>query len=437
MKNDNFCPLWIEGREQFSLSKYTSISLPQIDGVSLKKLGYDTAILGSFAKSEECLQKALSTPCFQLLRSQGVRIGIKPVFDIDLITKTHVLSPFDPSFKDWIACEIESLFKALPPFDFFVYESLALIFDEMGLNHDREHLLKEIASAEISLIEEVLKGRTGLVYLFPGEEHSLKEIALNVDSKTWLAFSSRAGNPFLDHLKIHPFLKNADPQEVKGLKLASLVNIGGVLQGGGLWPSVTLDLVQSVYPYLIDLNITPIPCVHGLPQPGSFLEASLIIASKTFKGSRFPEKDLSVWLKETQCREDISTLKEVRDLCVHLSTMRALLGEKNRDSLSKDDTKLLALSVLSRLQRLQGTSLDCLHFFLRDARRIVLHFIQSFNVTLNESMEDAGEKGFWTDFAIGAGSGVRNLGKVTLLKTPQLNPDCPRMQKIYHDAGWV
>lgn len=463
---NSFHPLWVEGRKQFFLSKHASICLPEwassvgssyLEAVNaLKNLGFDSVILGSFARSETVFGVSLKT-CFKEIREEGISIGIKPTFHIDAIAEIFALSPLDSKFKEWIRAEIQNFFKVLPSFDYLVYESLALIFDEMGLNEDDEHLKSELARFEIALLEEIIQGRCGLIYIVPGEEAEgqksfLKEIALEAYPRTWITFSSRRGNPFMDHLDIHPFLTKTTPAEVAGLQFASLVNIGGILQGGGLWPTVALDLVHAIYPSLINLKIIPLPCVHGLPLPGSFLEASLLISSKGVKGSRFPEQDLYLWLKRSHQESGIEALmqklKEIRSICIHLSQMRALLFEKSRDRVSAEDTKVLALCILYRLKALLKDSeneafkrnpsfKDYLYFFLRDAKRLVLHFIQSFNVATHESLEeDSGHPGFWTEFVPGAGSGLRSLGKVSLLKTPALEQGCPKMESIYKDAGW-
>lgn len=440
-----FNPIWIEGRNQRRVSKYTSLSIPHMSddaASSIKRIGYDTAILGSFGRSEEVLSTS-SSACFSKVRAQGIRIGLKATFDIDLMTKKFVLSPLNEFFRKFIEEEIDQIFKAVPPFDFLVYESLALIFDEMGLNQDDEHLNSEKARLEIALIEEMIRDRSGLLYILPGQDlHFLKELALDAGQQTGIMFSARLGDPFLDHLKINPFLLNSEPKELEGLQLATIVNAGAVQQGGGLWPSVAIDLVQSIYPHAIDLGITPIPCVHGLPKKGSFLEASLLIASKARSGKVFVEKELLLWLRENNYSEGIiNPIKEVRCICVNLSLMRHLLAEKRRDHISQEEIKLIAASTLYRLRSLSKVEdryfSDYLQFFVRDAARIILHFVQSFNVTLQETFEsEPGKMGFWTEFEAGIGSGVRSLGKVSLSKLPLLNTECERMRAIYAEAGW-
>jgi len=429
----DFKPLWIEGKKQFSLSQYTSISIPDLPYEAVKRFGVDTVILGSFAKNEVAGPPLTFIP---LKFDKDLRIGIKVTFNIDLMVKTYALSPWNTKFREFILDEITRVFDALPKFHFLVYESLALTYDEMGLNEDDEHLSSEIAKEEIALIEEIIRGKASLIYIFPSKVHALKEIAIDTDPATWLVFSSREGNPFQDHLKINPFLTESCSEDLKGFQLASLINTGSILQGGGLWPTVTLDLIQTLYPLMQDLHIIPIPCIHAVPKAGSFLEASLTITS---------EKDLLIWLKKHHGEGEplLKDLKEVRELCLHLSTMRALLLEKCRDTVSPEETRLLAASVFYRLKSLSLKKTkakrfqDYLEFFLRDASRIVLHFTQSFNITLQESFEqDSGKKGFWTEFTQGQGSGLRSMGKVTLAKTPLLDPSCPNMKAVYEDAGF-
>src|SRR5690606_29220922 len=77
------------------------------------------------------------------------------------------------------------------------------------------------------------------------------------------------------------------------------------------------------------------------------------------------------------------------------------------------------------------------HFFSLDAFRTLLHFIQSFNVVLQETLElGAGQKGFWTDFTPGTGSGLRSMGKVTFLKSPAVDVNSPEMVSILKESGY-
>ena len=465
-----FAPLWVDGKINFALSKATSIGLPdwltesEARDEAVKRildLSFDTLILGAIIRPEGAAQPfAAAAKELGELSQMGFKIGIKPTFYIDQLIGSFALSPFDSNFRKFLKSEIASLFASTADISYFVYESLSLLYDEMGLNQDDEHLFKEIAASEIALLEEILPESVELLYIFPGEDPEVKrrealnfrDIALTVSKRTRLVISTREGSPFLDHLKPHPFLLQ-DSQALQGFAYAAVVNLGGVQQGGGLWPSFPLDIYQRIYPLLHEKNITPLPVTQSIPRPGSFLAAALQFASSDLEHHFYLEKQLKAWIKlkrgEPDTERTLSIIRGVREIAIELSRMRTAISEAGRDLLSQEECKLLASSLYYSIRKVQkeceknpqnedgrATLQHYVDFFALDAYRTLLQFIQSFNVVLQEALElGPGKKGFWTDFTPGSGSGLRSMGKVTLLKTPAVDSGTPEMALILKECG--
>lgn len=465
-------PLWIEGKRSCSFSRTASLAVPEwilneaereVAARRIGDWGFNALIVGALAKQEisdvPCVSLA---PSFLEIQKKGIRIGIKPTFHIDQLIETLTISPFDKKFENYLKSEIEKIAEPSSPFDFFVYESLSLLYDEMGLNHDDDHLFKEIAQAEIALVEKMLPKGVSLIYLFPGDDPErkkreasvLQEIALKSSKTTILSISSRQGSPFLDHLQPHPFLRQKMAVKAEGFSYAALVNLGGIQQGGGLWPSVPLDIFQGIYPLLEEKGVMAIPIVHTIPEPDSFLGGALTLASHSREGPFYPEGELAKWLISVRCETEIdralALLRDVREIIVDFSRMREALREAGRDHLSHDECKTMACSLYYKIRKVEregnhwdGKSggepslRDYMRFFCRDAYRTLLHFIQSFNVVIQESLDLApGKKGFWTDFTPGSGSGLRGMGKVSLLKLPLIDQSIPEMAAIFKKAGY-
>ncbi|CRX38028.1 hypothetical protein [Estrella lausannensis] len=466
-----FAPLWVDGKKNFALSRATSIGLP--DWICDKEardeavrrvldLGFDTLIFGAIVRHEGAPQPfATITEELHNLGQRGLKVGIKPTFHVDQMIGSFALSPFDSKFRDFLSSEISTLFEKAESPSLFVYESLSLLYDEMGLNQDDEHLFKEIVIQEIALLEEILPKRIDLLFIFPGEDPEVKrrealnfkDIALSISSRTRLVISTREGSPFLDHLRPHPLLLQ-ESLALKGQASAAVVNLGGVQQGGGLWPSFPIDIYQRIYPLLHEKNFIPLPVTQSIPQKGSFLEAALKFTSVNPETHFSLERHLTAWLKRERKEADpqkaLSIIRGVREIIVELSKMRTAISEAGRDLLSQEECKLLASSLYYNIRKIQKECEKCakgkeggatleqyLSLFALDAYRTLLQFVQSFNVVLQEALElGPGKKSFWTEFTPGMGSGLRSMGKVTLLKAPLIDSGTPEMALILEESGY-
>src|SRR5690606_29786497 len=122
--------------------------------------------------------------------------------------------------------------------------------------------------------------------------------------------------------------------------------------------------------------------------------------------------------------------------------------EANRDSVLSEDCRVATESILSRLKELLLRSeklerkrlkranapsiSDYMQVFARDAQRIVLHFLQCFNLSYPHVLgsEELSES-FWMQLSPGAGQGIRSATKVVFATEPNSGPAGSRMEAIF------
>lgn len=459
-------PLWVGCDVKVFLNPLMESAIPSyaIDRSKLEKLcertvelGYNAILFGRregmSIVSGEAIQTDWKAIC-TCLHEYGLKIIVKASI-IDQINEVH--SPANKKFKKIVQNSIIEFRDAVQGIDFLFWESELLHPHYCQCKEADESTLKELVFMEMQSIEEALGNKTALIFYVPAPNlltasiHSqwLSELTHEAAGKTIIAFSSFAGDPVHDHAPLHPFWDQLRTHmHSSSTALLPLVNIGGVKQGEGLWPSLSLDLLDAI------LNRTErhsfagvISLVNFLPPPGGLLDCVLWITSEMLWRKRdaflLAETWFSAYHPEWNFPAFAEDFKSIRQIAIHLSRLRSLNLELGRDAISSEEGKALSETLLATLKALEikcgkiKKNSDAPSFyeyfmhFARDARRIILYFLQCLNISIpNVLNQEDLQESFWTQFSQSGGQGIRS-GTVSFLDLPNQGNPGSRMSLIF------
>lgn len=472
-------PLWVGGNSHVKLTDNLGVSVPSffsnLDFSELDRfcqrvieLGFNAILLGSreyAAATEFQLSSIDFNTLFSFFHEYGIKVLLKPMLIDQDLKRISAGCPLNPSDRE----KLQSYLKELQTFkhlDYLFWESSYLFPDFVTHPGARDAILSEVVLEEVRVIEEVLS--IPLIYylpvpnfLFAKEQASwMLRFCDDVGEKTTIAFSSVAGNACLDHLPPHPFWEYLrQSTEISSTRLLPIVNVGSVLQGEGLWPAPSLDLLDNYYSRLYRHSFAgAIALVNTLPKEGGLLDCALWTASQCLWKESSPLLLAETWFQVYRSEWDFSLywdcLKKTREMIIELSLLRSLTNEMSRDLISTEECRAVTESLLSRLKILQmkadklqrqnskKTKLisltDYLTFFARDAQRIILYFLQCFNLSYPHLFnEDDLQDSFWTQFLSKSGHGVRSAAKVVFLEEPSRGNPGSKMETIFLESRQI
>ena len=143
-------------------------------------------------------------------------------------------------------------------------------------------------------------------------------------------------------------------------------------------------------------------------------------------------------------------LLQTRKIIIQIGLIRSLTHESNRDKITQGECRLIAESLLAQLKYLQhlfdkektvpsrvSPSLkDYFTFFVRDARRIILHFLQCYNVSMPQILSsDDFNEGIWTAIEQGEGQGFRSMASVHFLSESNSGKEGSFLRKVYNEIN--
>jgi hypothetical protein len=465
-------PLWIQCEIQLLVSLNLSIFIPlffcsphtssKIDLFCKRvlELGYNAVIFGNQRQGVNLIEKIENFDLNKIIsafHSFGIQVIIKPFLEKDIIQ-----SPAHSNYENLLHSEIHTLLKIASGIDFIFWESFLLHPDFSKSPITNRLTIAELVVKEVQVIEKNLKDRCALIFYVPANdlqtatEHSkwFSKFLDDVGSHTIIAFSALAGDPRMDHLPPHPIWHSLRISPDFSLTpLLPIVNFGGVQQGEGLWPSIPLDLIDSYvnrcyrHPFAGIITLT-----SHLPKKGGFLDCGLWVASQSMWRNLSPSLLAETWFRANYSNIDFfkleNSLKVNREIVVELSRVRSLTNEKGRDSVSQEECRMIAESLLAKIKLLnenfekshktiiknpkKPTCLDYFTLFIRDARRIILHFLQCYNVPMGNVLNGTDmQDSFWTQINQGTGQGIRSGNKVTFLDVPMRGIQGSKMEQIY------
>lgn len=429
------------------------------------ELGYNAVVLGNHSDSQPVFNSdifnEIESFC-RLIHDHGLKTIIKPrLFLKDSLIKTS-RCPFDPEYQSLVRNGLKALSNAVPSLDFIFWESSLLHPDFAKHSAARDFTLPELVLAEVHMLEENLPENKALIYYIPSpdpvvaRQHSLWMPSLcdDVGPGTIISFSAVAGNCSHDHMPPHPFWDQLRVSpDISSTCLLPIINTGSISQGEGLWPAPTMDLFEKYYSRLHRHRFAGvIALTNYLPKSGSMLDCSLWTASQLLWHSQSPHQIMETWFlaqrPEWDFTANMDTLRSTRQLIVDLSFLRALTRENKRGNQSSEECRLMTESVLARLKDLQMRSeklerkrikkaqhpslSDYMQVFVRDAQRIVLHFLQCFNLSFPYAMGgEELQESFWMQMSSGGGQGIRPAVNVPFLDEPRRGAAGSSMEAIF------
>lgn len=464
-------PLWIGCELNITLTSRIGVTLPAWLKIGsfpfdsfcrrLLELGYNSVLLGAFdgafsPSSEDSFD--LEAIC-QGFHEYGIKVILKPNIDL----KNEVRCPLSPSYVSTVKESLWDLQKKVPSVDYIFCESCFQHPESLQHPLAQDATRIELVQAELKIYETALKRNTGLIFYIPATDESsakqqatwLSSLSDSAGNKTILAFSALSGAPWEDHCSAHPFWEALrQSPDISSTPLMPIINIGSVKQGEGLWPAMTLDLIER---YLARCKrhcfVGAICLARYLPCEGALLDCSLWTAGQVLWKEQPVHLLAESWFRAQ--RPDLNysffsdALKEIRSIVVELSFLRSLQNENHRDLITTEECRTLAASLLATLKQLQvkfekeekkrlkhadrPTFHEYFSCFVRDARRIVLHFLQRFNAPLlHYRDEDDQQEGFWTQ-AQGLTQSGRYTPKAIFLEHPQKGSPGSRMEMIFKE----
>lgn len=472
-------PLWLGCEVDVSLTSRIGISVPawmrQEKGDSphfesfcrrILELGYNSILLGNldgaFVTSPEDSSFNLEALCVAF-REYGLKVILKPNLSFTGELKNSGRCPLNPPYIAAIQEALGDFQGKAPSIDYIFYEGRFQHPDciQHPLALDATQI--ELVQAELKMLETSLQGKVGLIYYVPATDETtathhaswLSALCDFAGNKTILAYSAIAGSPWEDHRSPHPFWETLrQSPDVSATPLMPIVNIGAVRQGEGLWPTLTLDLVERYFSHCHRHHFAgAISLIGQLPKEGALLDCSLWVAAQVMWKEQSVRLLAETWFRAQRPDLDFpvfaDALRDIRSISADLSFLRSLHNENHRDLISSEECRTIAASLLARLKHLQfqfekeeksrlkrsekPTYYDYFSCFVRDARRIVLHFLQRFNAPLlHYRDEDDQQEGFWTQVQ-GLGQGGRYSPKAIFLEHPQKGVPGSRMELIYKE----
>lgn len=460
-------PLWLRCDRKMALSKEAAIHLPSflVDRGKeefftfcrrLYELGFNAVILGAYGDMfvEELPKdhfEQIADLC-ELFHSLGIKVILKPDF---LLPEGMVPTPFNKEYIRWLE---QSFFRMAPLIEKSDGLFWSSAFTHKKFHHERSALSatqQELATAEARLIERLLQEKAPLIYYLPVESQAmakrqepwLLEFIDDLAEATLFSFSAVRGAPTHDHLSPHPLwqLLRQSP-EVSAAAFLPLMNFGGVGIGEGLWPNIPFDLLEG---FLANCRRHHFSGVVGLasqlPKAGSLLDGALWVAGQSLWSDRAPPHLLESWCRAyrtdvTSTHEFVVAMRKGREALVALSAV--LAGDvphfKAADYCLVGDQLIAQLNAFDRLCKAinrptdgRVTISDYSTFFVKEAKRILMHFMQTYQIPSKELIAgDDRQKGFWTEFVSAKESSGDSLRILTCPNSGALGSP---MEKIYQE----
>lgn len=453
--------LWVGADMYLSLNDQIKVGVPyffsKLQGIErfcqvAISLGFNAIIFGEknsenlkrCQSSHETLDFSVISAC---LHAFGLKVIVKPTWDLG-----ECRSPTNQAYRKKILDGLKVFVSNRGDGCDFIFWNSEIDHPSFLQSPDSRNIpAAELLEKEMQMLEEALGKAASLIYCVPvslqtAQRRSKDLISLSqaAGSHTFLAFSAVCGPAYEDHLPPHPLweMLRSFPYKLD-TPLLPIVNLGGINQGEGLWPALPFDIYQRFFSKLYRHAFAgAISLVNHLPSERGILHGSLWIGGQMLWRERSADALAETWFyafrKELNALRHLHVFAEVRRLILDLSALKSLLVHKDQEKISSDECRTLAEHLIAVLQRLfiyMGKELsvsvfsDYFLYFNRDARRIILSFLQQHHAPLakllvgSDSMDS-----FWTQT-----SHLYGDAKVIFLDSPFVNPNDSKMIAVYRE----
>ena len=412
----------------------------------LLALGYNTVVLPSHA----------APSLTQALDAWGLRVFLNMEISVESTT-----CPYDQAVQESLEEQVSQALAEHPAAHGIYYRSrwAEASFRDHRIAPEstrldllcREREILEAALGERSLIFELPTPHRGALQAFV---QLFEAFSGEVGPRCTLAFSAIAGDPCEDHKPLHPYWDQlAAAVERSQVPVLPIVNVGSCGQGEGLWPVVPQDCLQAVCPRLQAYGLKGmVAMTPGIGSLGSFLDASLWMAGQFLLAGKNPEMSLETWIrafqKEMPPQQLMAVLREVRSIHLAIEELSHADQLPSTTCPQAETYRLHAEAQLARLNALRARFgrdedseketvefTDYLRYFLRDAKRMIFHYLQKQHITLANVLngEDM-QHSFWTCIGGDSGRSIGSGATVSLVETPSKGPENTLQEKIYQQT---
>ncbi len=266
-------PLWVKAEESLRISSRWKMSLPSFALSYLKKqdefsednlkkacfrlmeLGYNACVFGGGMEEELPISNVENTSLLSLILMMK-SFGIKLIWKIEPLFPKTEINPLRPQDRQKFHESLKEIEDIYQHFDYIFYQAMEDRYHFLKTHEIREYTSYEILLSELRMLEETVIPSCSLIYYIPSSKKQgdisfrwLEHLFRDISSRTIIAFS-----PYLEGIErelissLHPiwrFLRcktkgNSTP-------LMTILNVGCVGQGDGVWPILTLDSIGEVF----------------------------------------------------------------------------------------------------------------------------------------------------------------------------------------------
>lgn len=413
-------PIWLKAAYKVEVNEHISLHLPEFmcaaDAVHLTprfcrrliECGYNSIVIGSQLPQPSlklCTNKIQLKLIFEQLREQGIKIIVKPSFNLNAAS----ICPYDPEFQKNIKSCIDLTLGDIAPIDSIFWESLSL--QEEYRNHSQalDATDAELLLAEIRTVEKAINKRAELIFFLPSPLDSKKKISqakwmnLIIDEMSpgsTLAFNAVQGTLYDDHSDNHPIWELLrEAPDTSAIPWMPIINFGLVRQGEGLWPLTNFDLVDRFIPRCHRHHFAGVISLSSyLPQPGSLLDCNLWVAGQSLWSCKPSSLFAETWFKAFRPEEDrtacLDAFKKAREIGLTLSRLRSLAQGA---ACTGEEARMHGELLLAQLKHIRwlwdSKNGPTSHFkayfsyFSRDVKQLTTTFLPTFSLPLSHLID--------------------------------------------------
>lgn len=474
---------WLKSCPLVSLTSHMFLSLPEVflqvkqsktlDACvetlceRLIQMGYNSLILGGWniqSPSFEVQGELDLSYLFQKVRQKGLKLIVKPVVRLEE-THSSVESFCPDRYEKQLKQAFEEFFSSVPQVDCIFWESqfsteLVTEFEDL-----KEQTFFERVSWEAKVVEKALGEKVHLLYHLPtpnqtvarDQAYCFETLCDELGRKTLLSFSSVAGKPHKDYLPLHPVWERlrASP-DTSSTPIIPILNGGAIGMGEGLWPVLPFDQLESCFAHMHRHPFRgAVVLASEIPKRGTFLDCSLWVAGQMLWNQKSPYLLAKTWFLANRLWIgdfwDEGALRKLREVAVRVQRLLCSGEQESSIYYSKEIFRMEAQGLIADLNSMRmmysdrekisseeegefPSFCDYLRYFIRDAKRMILHALQQKNITLPNVLD--GEDlypGFWTSVEQGPQKGIGGQVKVKVLEEPSVDREDKVMGCIFSE----
>jgi hypothetical protein len=354
----------------------------------------------------------------QALERFGLQVILKPKLDLE------DCCPVDDSYAGQVERELGRCLAAFPTAT-ILWESRWADPHFMDAAAAERYTQYELVVKEEKMVEKALASGSSLIFYVASptvataktQAEWLEKLCDEVGAKTTLAFSAVAGNPSEDWRGLHPVWKKLrESIDVSSTRLLPFVNVGCLGLGEGLWPLLSIDLIDQVISRMQRHQFAGfVSVVNHLPTSKGLLACNLFAAGQALWGRRSAPLAAETFFKanhpEFASERFFDVASQARRLVFKLYQLRARGSDRDRLTIEE-----LLASIKAMEAGVFDSALQLLvHHFAKDIKRMIVLTAKALGIPCPNALGNEDHRGgFWTR----ATQGAATPATVTILDAP-------------------